>query len=164
MSMQSLFELWAANPHQYGPGKVHIVDPKDKSKTLCGRFLAAVPGSYNPEGKPTCRICLDATVRRPEQERQQQEWERRRAEQERQKAAERRQWQSWYANYLSSPEWRTRRALVMERADGLCEGCRLVKASEVHHVSYEHAGNEFLWELRAMCRGCHERWHAKDGD
>ena len=151
--------MWAADPHQFGPGKVHIIDTEDRTKTFCGRFLSAVAGKSSVTTKPTCKICLDRIVRRPEQERQQQEWERRRTEQEQQKAAERRQWQAWYANYLSSPEWRTRRALVMERAGGVCEGCRLMKATEVHHVTYEHAGSEFLWELRAMCRGCHERWH-----
>lgn len=63
--------------------------------------------------------------------------------------------------YMNSPEWKTRRRLVMERANGLCEGCRQADAAEVHHLSYEHLGNEFLFELVALCRDCHSRIHAK---
>jgi hypothetical protein len=29
----------------------------------------------------------------------------------------------------------------------------------VHHVTYKNMGNEFLWELRAICAVCHERVH-----
>jgi 5-methylcytosine-specific restriction endonuclease McrA len=30
----------------------------------------------------------------------------------------------------------------------------------VHHLTYQNAGNEFLWELVAICRECHARYHA----
>jgi hypothetical protein len=64
-----------------------------------------------------------------------------------------------YQEYLCSPEWRRRRDLVLSRAHGVCEGCREREASEVHHLTYQNIGNEFLWELVAVCRGCHERVH-----
>jgi hypothetical protein len=58
-------ELWAADPHEYGPGKVHVVDVKDRQKTFCGRFRSAIPGRIaDPEAKATCRSCLDAIPRR----------------------------------------------------------------------------------------------------
>lgn len=63
--------------------------------------------------------------------------------------------------YLASPEWRDRRRRVMDRAQGLCEGCRQASATEVHHLSYEHWGHEFLFELVALCGDCHDRIHAK---
>lgn len=63
--------------------------------------------------------------------------------------------------YISSPEWRDLRQRVMDRAQGLCEGCRLAPAKEVHHLSYEHWGHEFLFELVALCGDCHDRIHAK---
>lgn len=63
--------------------------------------------------------------------------------------------------YISSPAWKERRRLVMDRAQGHCEGCRKAAASEVHHLSYEHLGHEFLFELVALCRDCHSRVHAK---
>ena len=63
--------------------------------------------------------------------------------------------------YMNSAEWKARRRLVMERAQGLCEGCRRADATEVHHLSYEHLRHEFLFELVALCRDCHTRIHAK---
>jgi hypothetical protein len=65
-----------------------------------------------------------------------------------------------YQAYLLTPEWRTKRAAVMDRADGLCEGCRAADATEVHHTTYKHIFNELLFELVALCRDCHERAHS----
>lgn len=63
--------------------------------------------------------------------------------------------------YLDSPAWKDRRRLVLERAQGLCEGCRKAGATEVHHLSYAHWGQELLFELVALCGDCHDRIHAK---
>jgi hypothetical protein len=68
-------------------------------------------------------------------------------------------WPRLYADYLKSEEWALRRDLVMQRAGGLCEGCRLKTASEVHHLTYEHATQEFLFDLVALCGDCHDRLH-----
>lgn len=64
-----------------------------------------------------------------------------------------------YADYLRSQEWAARREKVMQRAVGLCEGCRVKSASDVHHLSYEHVTEEFLFELVALCGDCHARIH-----
>lgn len=69
------------------------------------------------------------------------------------------EWRRLYAAYLASDEWHTRRELVMARAGGRCEGCLQRPASEVHHLTYDHAGAEFSFELVALCAGCHGRWH-----
>lgn len=68
-------------------------------------------------------------------------------------------WWNWYNQYLTSPEWRQKRAAVMSRADGICEGCGIGRASQVHHLTYKHVGNEFLFELAAVCDACHQRLH-----
>jgi 5-methylcytosine-specific restriction endonuclease McrA len=65
----------------------------------------------------------------------------------------------WYDQYRKSPRWQTNRRAVMERAQGLCEGCRRRPATEVHHLTYDNVGNEFLWELKAVCSHCHRRCH-----
>jgi 5-methylcytosine-specific restriction endonuclease McrA len=69
------------------------------------------------------------------------------------------EWRQWYENYLASPEWREKRLLVLARASRLCEGCRLAVASEVHHTTYDHVGDELLFELVALCEECHQRTH-----
>ena len=72
-------------------------------------------------------------------------------------------WQPAFAAHLTTVEWMERRRLVLIRARGLCEGCRHRKATTVHHLTYEHVGAEFLFELVAVCRSCHNRLHPKVG-
>lgn len=66
-----------------------------------------------------------------------------------------------YAEYLSSDEWARKRSLVLSRSNGMCEGCGTEAAFHVHHLSYRNVGNEFLWELRAVCFACHARIHPR---
>ncbi len=67
-----------------------------------------------------------------------------------------------YDAYLETDEWQGKRQKVISRAQGLCEGCQEQPAQHVHHLSYEHIGNEFLFELVALCKACHERIHAEN--
>jgi 5-methylcytosine-specific restriction endonuclease McrA len=76
------------------------------------------------------------------------------------------QWWARYNEYLQSPEWRAKRKAVMDRAGGVCEGCRSARATQVHHLTYQHAGHvspggELLWELVAVCDDCHDRAHMR---
>ncbi len=66
-----------------------------------------------------------------------------------------------YAEYLKSDEWFRRRERVMQRAGGICEGCRIQAATEVHHLSHEHITQEFPFELVALCGDCHARWQGQ---
>jgi len=68
----------------------------------------------------------------------------------------------WYKKYLSSDDWLKKRDKVLLRAQGICEGCRENEATVVHHTTYEHVGEEFLFELVALCYKCHARIHEKD--
>lgn len=73
--------------------------------------------------------------------------------------AKNREWWRWYNQYLTTAQWKAKRALVMERAGGICEGCRTRKAVQVHHLTYEHVGDELLFELVALCGACHQKIH-----
>lgn len=61
-----------------------------------------------------------------------------------------------------SPKWLAIRDRIFSRSGGMCEGCGTRRASQVHHLTYQHLGDEFLWELVAVCRECHERVHDID--
>lgn len=55
---------------------------------------------------------------------------------------------------------------AVARARGVCEGCRSARATQVHHLTYQHAGHvvpggELLWELVAVCDDCHDRAHMR---
>jgi len=154
--------LWAADPHEFGPGKVHLVDAENTERTLCGKWLRAVPGKIATTGRGTCKICLNAVENRQHNKLMA---EQRKAECERIERArlqQNKEWWDWYNAYLRSPAWRERAAQVRRRAGGICEGCGTQAATQVHHLTYKHVGKEFLWELRAICEECHDRIHGEE--
>lgn len=69
------------------------------------------------------------------------------------------EWRARYIRHLNSSEWYDLKKKVMERSGGACEGCRDYLIEEIHHLTYEHMGHEFLWELVGVCGKCHGRYH-----
>lgn len=78
-----------------------------------------------------------------------------------QRAEQDRAWWDQYTAHLASDQWRVTADKVLRRAGYTCEGCMEQRATQVHHLTYDHMGAEFLFELRALCRSCHERLHEK---
>ena len=78
-----------------------------------------------------------------------------------QKAARNQAWWDWYDGYLLTDAWRTKRAQVLKRDNGLCQGCLKHQATQVHHLTYDHVGDELLFELASICDECHERAHGE---
>lgn len=70
--------------------------------------------------------------------------------------------QSIHKKHLDSEKWKNLRRLIMDRANGICEGCLTNPAEEVHHKTYAHLGDEFCFELIALCRKCHSRYHGAE--
>lgn len=70
-------------------------------------------------------------------------------------------WFSEYNKYLRSPEWRQKRDLALKRDGFWCQGCHQQKATQAHHLTYEHVFQEFLFELISVCDDCHKRLHIK---
>lgn len=74
-------------------------------------------------------------------------------------------WWEDYDRYRQTPEWQERRRLCLERDEHQCQaklpGC-LRRATQAHHLTYTHCGNEPLFELISVCRPCHERITAMD--
>lgn len=69
-------------------------------------------------------------------------------------------WHEWYSGYLSSPLWRERRDLIIQRAKGECEVCRTRAAYQIHHLTYARVGRELPDDLVAVCDRCHDEYHA----
>lgn len=111
------------------------------------------------EFDPAIREAWNAESRREFQEQRVSlglDWESRRADRKR-----------IYDEYIMSSKWKAVRDRVVAREDGVCQGCKIRKATQVHHLTYEHLGNELLWELVAVCESCHEHAHGlsfEDGD
>lgn len=70
-------------------------------------------------------------------------------------------WWKHYNDYLLTPQWLEKKRKVLLRAQGMCEGCRDAEATTVHHTTYAHVGEEFLFELLALCDPCHKRLHGE---
>ena len=68
-----------------------------------------------------------------------------------------------YLDYLQTVAWKRKREAVLERANYVCQaqmqGC-FGRASQAHHLTYEHVFDEPLFDLVAVCRNCHERLHS----
>jgi 5-methylcytosine-specific restriction endonuclease McrA len=63
-----------------------------------------------------------------------------------------------YRRFLSTDKWADKRVKVLKRAHYTCEGCgRENVALEVHHLNYDRPwGDEWLFDLVAVCADCHE--------
>jgi hypothetical protein len=66
-------------------------------------------------------------------------------------------WLCEHTIYLQTPEWRAKRAKVLQRDNYICQGCLTNRATQVHHLSYEHWQHELLYELVSICDDCHEQ-------
>src|SRR5688500_3895115 len=61
-----------------------------------------------------------------------------------------------YNDYIqNSPAGDAKRRLVLDRANGTCEGCGERSMLAVHHLHYETLGDEGLDDLQALCEDCH---------
>jgi hypothetical protein len=61
--------------------------------------------------------------------------------------------------YSGSKQWRCRRDEVIVRQRFRCERCQRERRLQVHHLSYEHLGDERPAQLVALCRTCHWTVH-----
>jgi 5-methylcytosine-specific restriction endonuclease McrA len=66
---------------------------------------------------------------------------------------------NFYETYLQSDDWRNIRKRVIERENGLCQGCRMNPISQVHHRNYDRLGSELLTDLYGYCETCHKKAH-----
>ncbi|HOX59391.1 MAG TPA: hypothetical protein P5205_19675 [Candidatus Paceibacterota bacterium] len=119
----------------------------------CGRHT-----SYKVKRDESDPPELDRELEQRGQEAQRKQWEddaaAKRWEAEEAAALRRAQ----YAAYLATPEWAAIRALVVKR-DVVCQGCLSAPIENVHHLTYDHVGAEFAFELVGLCRKCHARVH-----
>lgn len=70
----------------------------------------------------------------------------------------------YYDAYIRSERWAEKRAMILKRCGHKCEGCGMNPATQVHHLTYEHLGDELLFELVGLCRDCHERVHGIENE
>lgn len=64
--------------------------------------------------------------------------------------------------YLKSDDWRNLRsaAIAAFAPDGCCCMCRRACKPDVHHQKYRGLFRTLPWDLRVVCRECHDAIHA----
>lgn len=66
----------------------------------------------------------------------------------------RKEYREWLRN---SPDWASIRTCVLTRDGNVCQACLKVRATDVHHRTYEFGWLPPAWHLISVCRPCHER-------
>jgi hypothetical protein len=69
------------------------------------------------------------------------------------------EWREKYHAHLDSRKWQDLRDKVIERQKCICAGCEAAPVEHVHHLTYAHMGDEFLFELLGLCIDCHLKLH-----
>lgn len=67
-----------------------------------------------------------------------------------------------YYKYINSENWKELRKKIITRDSGVCQICG-AKGTNVHHLTYTHFMNEYLFELVLLCENCHlKEYHSED--
>jgi 5-methylcytosine-specific restriction endonuclease McrA len=151
------FEFWQSDSHHWGAGKIHIINTDDRGKTVCGKSLATIGGKFSVEPEANCKVCLESSRKRKEWKGKSAQWERQRQADELRRAQENAEWWQKYNNYLRSAKWLDKREKVLIRDGYRCQACLNAKATQVHHLTYKHAFDEPLFDLRSVCTPCHDK-------
>ena len=67
-----------------------------------------------------------------------------------------------YTKYIESEEWKEKREDRIILDGYKCRMCGSAKNLVVHHITYENAPNEDMFDLVTLCKACHNELHKYD--
>jgi hypothetical protein len=81
--------------------------------------------------------------------------------------------EDYETKYLFSPHWRQFRESVLKAqrerlGRNICERCskganeKAASDLHVHHLTYEHLGEERMEDIEILCASCHDKIHLRD--
>jgi hypothetical protein len=66
----------------------------------------------------------------------------------------------WYSQvYLKSDHWKQTRKKALISSNFTCQGCGYRDMLQVHHLTYDHLGDESIDDLMVLCSDCHGLAH-----
>jgi len=72
------------------------------------------------------------------------------------------EWWNKYRAYMKSKEWDEFKIRVKKIRGNKCEKCNSNKfILDVHHLTYERLGNEWVEDVQVLCRPCHRAQHKR---
>ena len=125
----------------------------------CGRHMQSVKKNDPRVLSLSERIPYDEELAERWRQEKMLEWQ---AIYSEQRAAQKARWWVDYDQYLLSAAWEQRRARVLGRDNLVCQACLSARATQVHHLAYQHLGNEPLFDSVAVCKPCHDTITAMD--
>ena len=66
-----------------------------------------------------------------------------------------------YKEYLDNWIWKEKSNNFKEQI-GKCQLCNSKENLQVHHLNYEHVGNESKKDVICICKRCHKNIHLED--
>jgi hypothetical protein len=127
----------------------------------CGEFVgSAIPKAQVPPNTPNADLQLNASYNQTRELTHQAIIRKHLLLQDTQSD----NWWANYSKYVKTEMWASRRKKVLDRANRVCEGCGERPATIAHHKTYAHVCNELLFELVALCNGCHRLVHNIQGE
>lgn len=121
----------------------------------CVRCGAGRPASKTDRRASPTVEPFDDSIQSAWWQKKQQAW---RSYREQSQHEERQAWFDSANEYYASEKWAAKRYLVLMRDRWKCTARLPIctdLATQVHHLSYDHFGNEPLFELRSICEECH---------
>lgn len=67
-----------------------------------------------------------------------------------------------YKKYLNSFHWKRLRLRKLIDVEFRCEICGADNGLNIHHLTYENIGKEFLSDLMVLCSSCHRAIHCEE--
>lgn len=64
-----------------------------------------------------------------------------------------------YQEYLNSDAWQAKRLEAFAAHGERCQICLAEKATQIHHLTYAHLGDEPMEDLMPLCQQCHKFLH-----
>lgn len=67
-----------------------------------------------------------------------------------------------YKSYLKTKHWTQKRISIFRRDNHKCQECGKtmdLRDANVHHLTYDHVGNELNEDLILLCPDCHKKIH-----
>lgn len=143
-------------------GYVHFV----KQCLTCGDSLGSIAKNSVPESERDGLPEWNEEIRKAWDTEHTRQWRLYRERKDAEFESRRSDLRIQHAEYLDTPQWQDRRTRRLQLDNYRCQaqlpGCAQ-RATEVHHLSYRFHGNEPLFDLVSVCRGCHEAISAMEG-
>jgi len=146
-------EIVELRRREYSNGTIHYQD----QCLVCGAALKA----YKHTSPEVAQAKLNGGISDFDDVLRGQWYEQKRQDLARERETKSGEFWTGYNAYLRSDDWAKIRTEVLRRDQHICQGCRKRKATQVHHLSYQHIESPFLFELISLCDVCHKRLHGE---